>query len=157
MSKFTHVDKEGKACMVDVSGKDVTRRLASASGRVRMKKETVAALRQKRISKGDPLETARLAGIMAAKNTPSLIPLCHTLILDHVDVTATLDDDGVMLGSSVVMSGKTGAEMEALTAVAVAALTVYDMCKAVDKEMVIEDVRLDAKSGGRSGVYERKV
>ena len=157
MSKLTHVDEDGRARMVDVSSKEVTRRVARASGMVSMKSATVAALRERRTPKGDPLETARLAGISAAKRTSDLIPLCHPLLMEHVDVTAELMDDGVHIGSSVTMTGKTGADMEALTAVSVAALTIYDMCKAIDREMVIEGVCLEAKSGGKSGDYERKL
>jgi cyclic pyranopterin phosphate synthase len=156
MGKLTHVDETGKATMVDVSSKDITRRVARASGKVTMKPETVATIRKHRTPKGDPLETARLAGIMAAKRTPDMIPLCHPLLLENVDVSAEIVDDGIELESSVVMTGKTGAEMEALTAVSVAALTVYDMCKAIDKSMTIERVRLEAKSGGKSGSYVRK-
>jgi cyclic pyranopterin phosphate synthase len=156
MGKLTHVDETGKATMVDVSSKDITRRVARASGKVTMKPETVATIRKHRTPKGDPLETARLAGIMAAKRTPDMIPLCHPLLLENVDVSAEIVDDGIALESSVVMTGKTGAEMEALTAVSVAALTVYDMCKAIDKSMTIEQVRLEAKSGGKSGSYLRK-
>ncbi len=156
MAKLTHVDESGRAAMVDVSAKQGTRRVARASGKVCMGPETVRAVREQRTPKGDPLETARLAGVMAAKKCPELIPLCHPLLLEHVDVTAELVSDGVELTSSVVMTGKTGAEMEALTAVSVAALTVYDMCKAVDKSMVIEAVRLEAKSGGDSGDYSRE-
>jgi cyclic pyranopterin phosphate synthase len=155
MDKLTHLDADGKASMVDVSGKEATRRVARASGKVKMGSQTVAALREQRNPKGDPLETARIAGVQAAKRTPELVPLCHPLLLEHVDVTAELVDDGVELGARVTMTGKTGAEMEALTAVAVAALTVYDMCKAVDKGMVIERVRLEEKSGGKSGTYRR--
>lgn len=157
MAKLTHVDATGRATMVDVSSKGTTRRVARASGKVKMSPETVATVRENRTPKGDPLETARLAGIQGAKRTAELIPLCHPLLLEHVDVTAILEDDGVFFESSVVMTGKTGAEMEALTAVSVAALTVYDMCKAVDKSMTIQDVRLEAKSGGKSGEYVRKV
>jgi cyclic pyranopterin phosphate synthase len=156
MGKLTHVDDTGKAVMVDVSSKDITRRVARASGKVLMNSDTIATVREHRTPKGDPLETARLAGITAAKRTWELIPLCHPLLLEHVDVTAQLVDDGVILESSVVMTGKTGAEMEALTAVSVAALTIYDMCKAIDKSMTIEGVRLEAKSGGKSGSYVRK-
>jgi cyclic pyranopterin phosphate synthase len=155
MSKLTHVDGAGKATMVDVSEKAVTRRTARASGRVYMRPETAKLIRENKTPKGDPLEAARLAGVMAAKRTSDLIPLCHPLSIEHVDVTASLADDGVILGSSVVTMGKTGAEMEALTAVAVAALTVYDMCKAVDREITIEKVRLEEKSGGKSGTYSR--
>jgi cyclic pyranopterin phosphate synthase len=155
MGKLTHVDDEGRARMVDVSAKDKTRRVARASGKVVMKPETAKAVRENRTPKGDPLETARLAGICAAKKTPDLVPLCHPLLLEHVDVQAELVEDGVIIESHVVMTGKTGAEMEALTAVTVAALTIYDMCKAVDKTMTIEAVRLEEKSGGKSGTYVR--
>ena len=156
MGKLTHFDDKGQATMVDVSSKEITRRTASASGRVRMHPSTLEAVRAQATPKGDPLETARLAGILAAKKTPDLIPLCHPLVLEHVDVRCTLDDEGVVLVSHVVVTGKTGAEMEALTAVNVAALTVYDMCKALDKEMVIEQVRLETKTGGKSGSYKRE-
>ena len=141
--------------MVDTSAKAVTARRAVASARVLMSPETLAAVREHRTPKGDPLETARLAGIMAAKRTAELIPLCHTLPLTHVDVRAELRDDGVHLEAEARTSAQTGVEMEALTAVSVAALTVYDMCKAVDKSMTITDVRLELKSGGKSGEWER--
>jgi cyclic pyranopterin phosphate synthase len=154
--KLTHIDDEGRVAMVDVGAKPVTARLAVATGFVRMRPETVAAVREGRTPKGDPLETARLAGIMAAKSTASLIPLCHPLPITHVDVRAELVEDGVRLEATASVEGRTGVEMEALTAVAVAALTVYDMCKAVDREMVIEGVRLERKSGGRSGDYARE-
>ncbi len=155
MGKLTHLDDSGKATMVDVSAKDETRRVARASGKVTMRPETATAVRKRQTPKGDPLETARLAGIMAAKQTSALIPLCHPLLIEHVDVTAKLVEDGVELASSVVITGKTGAEMEALAAVAAAALTVYDMCKAIDREMTIDHVRLEEKSGGKSGTYIR--
>ena len=155
MGKLTHVGERGQATMVDVSSKEITRRVARASGKVVMKPETAATVREHRTPKGDPLETARLAGITAAKRTADVIPLCHPLLLEYVDVKAVLVEDGVELESSVVMTGKTGAEMEALTAVSVAALTVYDMCKAIDKSMTIEGVRLEAKSGGKSGSFVR--
>jgi cyclic pyranopterin phosphate synthase len=157
MKKLTHVGKDGEAKMVDVSDKEVTRRQARASARVTMKPQTAAALRDLENPKGDPLEIARIAGIMAAKRTADTIPLCHPLALEHVDVTATLTKDGVKLESIITVTGKTGAEMEALTAVSVAALTVYDMCKALDRNMVIEGVRLEAKSGGKSGDFTREV
>ena len=155
MTKLTHVGEHGRARMVDVSSKDVTRRVARASGKVTMSAGTAAAIREQRTPKGDPLETARIAGIAAAKRTAELIPLCHPLPIEHLDVTAELVDDGVVLESSVVVTAKTGAEMEALTAVATAALVVYDMVKALDKGMTIEQVRLEAKSGGKSGDYVR--
>lgn len=142
--------------MVDTSAKPVTARRAVASARVLMSPETVEAVREGRTPKGDPLETARLAGIMAAKRTADLIPLCHPLPLAHIDVRAKLSDAGVFLEAEVATTAQTGVEMEALTAVSIAALTVYDMCKAVDKAMTITDVRLERKTGGKSGDYERQ-
>jgi cyclic pyranopterin phosphate synthase len=121
-----------------------------------MSPETIKAIREHTTPKGDPLETARLAGIMAAKRTAELIPLCHPLPLTHVEVRATLEEDGIHLESTVATNAQTGVEMEALTAVSVAALTIYDMCKAVDKGMVISDVRLESKTGGKSGDYFRQ-
>jgi cyclic pyranopterin phosphate synthase len=156
MAKLTHAGERGEARMVDVSGKEITRRTARASGTVSMSPGTVEALRGGRGPKGDPLESARVAGILAAKRTAELVPLCHPLNLEHVDVEATLGESGVALASSVVVSGKTGAQMEALVAVSVAALTVYDMCKALDREMVIGEIRLEEKAGGKSGAYRRK-
>lgn len=152
---LTHLDDEGRVRMVDVGAKDVTARLAVATGFVRMSPATVAAVREHRTPKGDPLETARLAGIMGAKATASLIPLCHPLPITHVDVRAELVEDGVRLEATASIEGRTGVEMEALTAVSIAALTVYDMCKAIDREMVIGEIRLERKSGGRSGDYRR--
>ena len=142
--------------MVDTSDKAPTTRQAIASARVQMSAETVAAVKDHRTPKGDPLEAARLAGIMAAKRTAELIPLCHPLPLTHVDVQAEITDDGVYLQSSVSTNAQTGVEMEALTAVSVAALTIYDMCKALDKGIVISDVRLERKTGGKSGDYTRE-
>ena len=142
--------------MVDTSAKEMTLRRAAASGRVLMSAETVAAIRNQTTPKGDALETARLAGVMAAKRTAELIPLCHPLPLTHVDVRAEARDDGVYLESEVSTRAQTGVEMEALTAVSVAALTVYDMCKALDKSMTIADVRLELKTGGKSGDYRRE-
>jgi cyclic pyranopterin phosphate synthase len=156
MSKLTHMDAEGRAAMVDTSDKQVTVRKAIASGRVLMSSATIAAIRDHQTPKGDPLETARLAGIIAAKKTADLIPLCHPLPLTHVDVRADLRDDGVHLEAEVSTRAQTGVEMEALTAVSVAALTVYDMCKALDKSMSIVDVRLELKTGGKSGDYRRQ-
>jgi cyclic pyranopterin phosphate synthase len=156
MKKLTHINKEGRVAMVDTSGKAPTMRQAVASARVLMSPETVAAVREQRTPKGDPLETARLAGIMAAKRTSELIPLCHPLPLTHIDLSASLDDSGVCLEATVSTEAQTGVEMEALTAVSIAALTIYDMCKAVDKAMTITDVRLERKTGGKSGVYERQ-
>jgi cyclic pyranopterin phosphate synthase len=155
VEKLTHANGQGRARMVDVSDKAVTRRIARASGKVLLSAETLEAIRDSRTRKGDPLETARIAGIMAAKRTAELIPLCHPLLLEHVNVSCSLREDGILLESSVVTTHKTGAEMEALTAVSVAALTVYDMCKALDRGMTIEAIRLESKSGGRRGPYRR--
>jgi len=141
--------------MVDTGNKEITQRRAVASARVLMTEATVAALREHRTPKGDPLEAARLAGIMAAKRTSDLIPLCHPLPLTHIDVRARLEETGVALQAEVSTNAQTGVEMEALTAFSVAALTVYDMCKALEKGMTITDVRLDSKTGGKSGDYER--
>ena len=153
--QLSHVDESGRVRMVDTGNKEVSSRRAIASARVLMTNETVSALREHRTPKGDPLEAARLAGIMAAKRTSDLIPLCHPLPLTHVDVRATLQDDGVALEADVSTNAQTGVEMEALTAVSVAALTVYDMCKALEKGMTITDVRLESKTGGKSGDYTR--
>src|SRR5713226_9942613 len=138
MKGLTHIDEQGRARMVDTSEKPVTARRAIASARVSMSAETVAAIRNHSTPKGDPLETARLAGIVAAKRTAELIPLCHPLPLTHINVRAELEDFGVYLESEVVTHAQTGVEMEALMAVSVAALTVYDMCKAIDKGMIIK-------------------
>ena len=142
--------------MVDTSAKEITARRAVASARVRMNSETVAALREHRTPKGDPLEAARIAGIMAAKRTADLIPLCHPLPLAHVEVRASIENYGVSLNAEVSTNAQTGVEMEALTAVSVAALTVYDMCKALEKGMTITDVQLESKTGGKSGDYSRE-
>lgn len=155
MSELSHVDEEGRVAMVDTGGKPQTERRARASVRVLMSAETVAALRAGRTPKGDPVETARIAGIMAAKRTAELIPLCHPLPLTHVDVRAEVRDDGVYLEAEASTNAQTGVEMEALTAAAVAALTVYDMCKAVEKGITITDLRLEEKTGGKSGTWKR--
>jgi len=139
--------------MVDTSDKETTARRAVASARVLMSAESVAALRTHRTPKGDPLEAARIAGIMAAKRTADLIPLCHPLPLTHIEVRAELTDTGVSLEADVSTKAQTGVEMEALTAVSVAALTIYDMCKALEKGMTITDIRLERKTGGKSGDY----
>jgi cyclic pyranopterin phosphate synthase len=156
MKSLTHVDEQGRAKMVDTSEKALTMRHAIASARVLMSEATINAIRDHTTPKGDPLETARLAGIIAAKRTAELIPLCHPLPLTHVDVRAELQADGVYLEAEVTTRAQTGVEMEALTAVSVAALTVYDMCKALDKAMTITDVRLELKTGGKSGEYHRE-
>jgi cyclic pyranopterin monophosphate synthase len=153
MAQLSHVDDQGRIRMVDTSDKQISSRRAIASARVLMSAETVAALREHRTPKGDPLEAARLAGIMAAKRTADLIPLCHPLPLTHIEVRAELDDVGVLLEAEAATNAQTGVEMEALTAVTVAALTVYDMCKALEKGMTITDVRLERKTGGKSGDY----
>lgn len=142
--------------MVDTSEKSATARRAVASAFVSMSAQTIAALQSQQTPKGNPLETARIAGIMAAKRTAELIPLCHPLPLTHVDVTAEISENGVALLSSVATNAQTGVEMEALTAVSVAALTIYDMCKALEKGITITNVRLESKSGGKSGDYRRE-
>ncbi len=155
MPEFTHFDKEGKALMVDVSGKDITERTATAAGSVLMQPETVARILEGGVSKGDVLSVARLAGIMGAKRTPDLIPLCHPLALTSVKVDLSVDEarNAVDITATCKLKGRTGVEMEALTAVSVAALTVYDMCKAVDRGMRIVDIRLIHKAGGKSGEF----
>lgn len=154
--QLSHLDDEGRIQMVDVGAKATTSRTAEASGFVTMSPATVAAIRERRTPKGDPLETARLAGIMAAKRTAELIPLCHSLALSHADVQITLTDQGARIETTASTSAQTGVEMEALTAASVAALTLYDMCKAIDREMTITDIRLERKSGGRSGEWKRQ-
>ena len=156
MTQLSHVDDQGRVRMVDTGNKEITSRRAIASARVLMTSETVAALREHRTPKGDPLEAARLAGIMAAKRTSDLIPLCHPLPITHIDVQATIHDGSVSLVAEVSTNAQTGVEMEALTAVSVAALTIYDMCKALEKGMTITDVRLESKTGGKSGDYRRQ-
>jgi cyclic pyranopterin monophosphate synthase len=152
---LTHFDEQGRAAMVDVSAKPVTERVAVARGRVVMAPATLERIREGAMGKGDVLGVARIAGIMAAKRTGELIPLCHPLMLSKVTVDLTpAPPDAVEIEATVKLAGQTGVEMEALTAVTVAALTVYDMCKAIDRGMRIEAVRLAHKSGGKSGVYE---
>jgi cyclic pyranopterin phosphate synthase len=153
--RLSHVGASGQAHMVDVSGKPNTVREATAKGEIRMSAAAIRAIRDKAVKKGDPLQTARLAGIMAAKRTSELIPLCHPLAVTSVDVTLTARRWGYAISATVRTTGPTGVEMEALTAVSVAALTVYDMLKAVDRSMEIGKIRLVAKSGGRSGDYRR--
>jgi len=155
-SKLSHVDAKGRAKMVDVSAKRPTVRRASARAVVRLSPAALALIAGGRLPKGDAMETARLAGIMAAKRTPELIPLCHPLALTHIDVKAEPLEDGIRFVSTVACAGPTGVEMEALTAVSVAALALYDMIKAIDREAVIEDICLLEKSGGRSGTYRRR-
>ena len=154
MSKLTHLDEDGAAHMVDVSDKQVTRRSATAEGRIVMTTEALAAITQGDLPKGDAIAAARIAGIMAAKKTGELIPLCHPLGLEAVSIEFHLEDDAIRVVATASLNGKTGVEMEALTAVTTACLTVYDMVKAVEKSMVIEDIRLILKDGGKSGRYE---
>jgi cyclic pyranopterin phosphate synthase len=158
MKKLSHIDKDGRASMVDVTGKTATHREAVAKGAICMKKETLKLITDNRISKGNVFETARLAGIMAAKRTYSLIPLCHQLNLTKVSVDFKADkrSNKVDIEAKAICVGQTGVEMEALTAVSVSALTIYDMCKAVDKAMIISDILLLKKSGGKSGEWKRK-
>ena len=153
--RLTHLDADGRLAMVDVSQKAITRREAKAQAVVRMARATATALAAGTLAKGDAIAVARLAGIMAAKQTSQLIPLCHGLAVDHVDVTITLEDERAVIVATAVTTGKTGVEMEALTAASIAALTIYDMAKAVDRMMVIGEVMLLEKHGGRSGSWTR--
>ena len=157
VGKLTHLDERGHAAMVDVGEKAVTSRVAVAQGEVRMQPSTLAAIRDGQVPKGDVLAAARIAGIMAAKRTPELIPLCHTLLLSKVAVDFQIDEarSRVIITATVKCKGQTGVEMEALTAVSVAALTIYDMAKALEKGMVIGEIRLLSKSGGKSGDWQR--
>ncbi|MGD9741600.1 MAG: cyclic pyranopterin monophosphate synthase MoaC [Dongiaceae bacterium] len=157
MARLTHFDAKGKARMVDVSAKPATERVAVATGSVKLAKATMELIRKGGVKKGDVLSVARLAGIMGAKRTADLIPLCHPLSLSavSVDLAPNPKRNAIDITATVKTTGPTGVEMEALTAVAVAALTVYDMCKAADRAMVLSDIRLDYKSGGKSGVYRR--
>lgn len=158
MAQLSHLDEQGRARMVDVSAKEVTSRIAIASGTIHMRAETLALILEDKIEKGDVFSVARVAGIMAAKKTSELIPMCHPLNLTAVEIELTTQKDPsrVDIEATVRVSGKTGVEMEAMTAVAVAGLTIYDMCKAVDREMTIGEVRLVKKSGGKSGTFIRK-
>ncbi len=150
MSDLSHFDESGRIKMVDISEKSETVRIARASARVTLNPGTIKALRAGSMPKGNPLEIARIAGIQAAKRTSELIPLCHQIPLSGVDITVELGDDGVFIDATAKTTAKTGVEMEALTAVSIAALTVYDMCKAVQKDIEITDIRLESKSGGRT-------
>lgn len=155
--ELTHFDEAGRARMVDVSAKDDTAREAIAAGEIQMQPETLARIRAGQIAKGDVLAVAQVAGIMAAKQTPQIIPMCHLLLLTGVELAFELDEarSAVQIRATVRTVGKTGAEMEALTAVSAAALTIYDMCKAIDRSMTIQHIRLLRKSGGKSGIFER--
>jgi cyclic pyranopterin phosphate synthase len=152
---LSHFDPAGRARMVDVGAKEETERIAVAIGRVRMAPETVRLVREGRAAKGDVLAVAQIAAVMGAKRTPDLIPMCHPLLLTRIDVGFTLTDDHVRIEATVATRGRTGVEMEAMTAVAAAALTIYDMLKAADRGMVIEAIQLERKEGGRSGAWIR--
>ena len=156
MSKLNHFNESGGAHMVDVSAKDETVRIAVATGRIRMQPETAAVIRNGTAQKGDVLGVAQIAGIMAAKNTPQVIPMCHPLMLTGTDITFDVLDDAVEITATVKTTGKTGVEMEALTAASVAALTIYDMVKAMDRGMIIESIQVESKSGGASGDWQRE-
>jgi cyclic pyranopterin phosphate synthase len=156
MADLTHFDDSGASRMVDVAAKEVTLRTARASGRIKLEPSTLALVMDRRLAKGDVLEVARLAGIMAAKRTGELIPLCHPLGLDSVEIALLpVEPDEIQIEAIVKVNGRTGVEMEALTAVSVAALTVYDMCKSVDRGMVIARIQLEEKTGGRRGAFRR--
>lgn len=156
MSKLSHLDEAGNAAMVDISAKPETLREAVAEGRISMSTDALAAIREGTAKKGDVLATARIAGIMAAKKTAELIPLCHPLALTKVAVDFTFDDNGIRVTAMARLTGQTGVEMEAMTAASVALLTIYDMAKALDKAMVISDIRLLSKNGGKSGDWTRE-
>jgi cyclic pyranopterin phosphate synthase len=158
MAKLSHLDDQGRARMVDVSDKEVTSRVAVARGAIQMRSETLELILKGKVEKGDVFSVARVAGIMAAKKTPDLIPMCHPLAITSVkvDLTPAENPTRVEIEAIVRVSGKTGVEMEAMTAVSVAALTIYDMCKAVDREMSIGEIRLVKKSGGKSGTFIRR-
>jgi cyclic pyranopterin monophosphate synthase len=155
MAELSHFDERGASRMVDVAGKEITERIATASATVRMLPATAATIKDRKIAKGDVLEVARLAGIMAAKKTSDLIPLCHPLPISGVNVEFAWDGDLLQIFSTVKVVARTGVEMEALASASVAAMTVYDMCKAIDRGMTIERIRLEQKSGGRTGDFTR--
>ncbi len=158
MAKLTHLDSEGRARMVDVTEKSVTHRVAAARGTVFLRPETLALILENKVEKGDVFAVARIAGIMAAKKTPELIPMCHPLNITSVEIFLTPQEDParVEIEAVVKVSGQTGVEMEAMTAVAACGLAIYDMCKAVDREMSVGEIRLSKKSGGKSGTFIRK-
>lgn len=157
MTELSHINSSGEARMVDIGNKADTVREAVARGRVRMKPATLEQVKTNQMKKGDVLAVARVAGIMAAKRTPDLIPLCHTILIDDVSVEFELSgEDCIEITARAKSTGKTGVEMEALVAASISALTIYDMCKAVDKGMTIEEIYLDSKTGGKSGTYQRK-
>ncbi len=156
MADLTHLDEQGRAKMVDVGDKDVTQRTAVASAKVLTRPDVIDKIRQGAVAKGDVLATARIAGIMAAKRTSELIPLCHPLRIDSVKIELALQDAAAHNQATVRATDRTGVEMEALTGASIAALTVYDMCKAVDREMTVTAVQLESKTGGKSGPFQRK-
>jgi len=158
VAKLTHLDEQGRIKMVDITEKKITSRMAVAEATVSVKPSTLDKILEKKIAKGEVFTTAKIAGIMAAKQTSSLIPLCHPLLISKVDIDFSINskESKILIRGEVVLEGKTGVEMEALTSVSVAALTIYDMCKAVDKEMVISDIKLLRKKGGKSGEYIRE-
>ncbi|ENK1242414.1 MULTISPECIES: cyclic pyranopterin monophosphate synthase MoaC [unclassified Clostridium] len=155
---LTHINNQGRAKMVDVGSKEETEREAIAYGYINMKRETLNRINEGSISKGDVLSVAQVAGIMAAKNTANIIPMCHPIMINGCDINFKFDfeNNNIDITSSVKNTGKTGVEMEALTAVTVAALTIYDMCKAIDREMIISDIKLMRKNGGKSGLFQRE-
>ncbi|KLO22241.1 molybdenum cofactor biosynthesis protein C [Marinitoga sp. 1197] len=153
---FTHIDKNGNVNMVDVSGKNITLRIARAHGKIKMKKETLKAIVSGKIIKGNVLTTAKIAGIMGAKRTSELIPMCHNIFISKIDIEFKINDNNIEIFSLAKTHSQTGIEMEALTAVNIAALTIYDMCKAIDREMEISDIYLIEKSGGKSGHFLRE-
>ena len=154
--KLTHFNESGRAHMVEVGDKDDTKRVAIARGIIRMKKETIVRIKDGLIKKGDVLSVAQIGGIMGAKRTSDLIPMCHNIFLTGADIRFNILEDRVEIEGEVKTQGKTGVEMEALMAVSITALTIYDMCKAIDKDMIIEDIKLIKKTGGKSGVYIRE-
>ncbi len=157
MKDFSHIDKKGNAQMVDITEKDKTNREATAKGLIKMKKETLEQIKDEKMKKGPVLETARIAAIMSVKNTSNLIPMCHPISIGGINIDFNyLDDKTIEITVTVNTYDKTGVEMEALNGVSTAALTIYDMCKAVDKDMVIDNIRLIEKSGGKSGYYKRE-
>ncbi len=155
MADFTHFNQEGRAHMVEVGDKDITKRTAVATGRIRMKPETIEMIKQGQMKKGDVLAVSQVAGIMGAKKTSDIIPMCHNIFLTGANIRFNIQEDYIELEAEVKTTGKTGVEMEALTAASIACLTIYDMCKAVDKDMIIEDIKLIKKTGGKSGDYVR--
>ncbi|WP_236896572.1 cyclic pyranopterin monophosphate synthase MoaC [Clostridium beijerinckii] len=155
--EFTHFNEKGRAHMVNVSEKDETKRVAIARGAIKMKKETVDLIKDGLIKKGDVLSVAQIGGIMGVKKTSDLIPMCHNIFITGSDINFSIGEEEIEIEATVSTVGKTGVEMEALTAVTTAALTIYDMCKAVDKDMIIENVRLIKKTGGKSGEYIREI